>query len=204
MAAVARGPGAAPGGRPGSHADGACRDTEEAEGQWPGWRPAQTRGLSPGFHFIAPALADPADGLPAGTWLASGAGSTRAGQRPGFPLSSRQRHPEPWIAKLKGTHQALLGCRLHCHNSDANDRGPLRGRVRQPCRRRQDFTPVRSDLASRPKSDDPAGARWQRPGLRAGTERMRLASGGSKAFKLHHLPLDFLLLVKCAPHIRLF
>lgn len=105
MTAVARGPGAAPGGRPGSHADGACRDTEEAEGQWPGWRPAQTRGLSPGFRFIAPALADPADGLPAGTWLAAGAGSTRAGQRPGFPLSSRQRHPEPWIAKLKGTHQ---------------------------------------------------------------------------------------------------
>lgn len=26
---------------------------------------------------------------------------------------------------------------------------------------------------------------------------MRLAPGGSKAFKLHHLPLDLLLLVKC-------
>lgn len=80
-------------------ADGACGDTGGrggggAESRFPGWHPAQTLGLLPCFHLIALALADPADGLPAGTWVSAGTGSARAGRLPSLPLSSRQRHPE--------------------------------------------------------------------------------------------------------------
>lgn len=97
MATEAGGPVTALGGRPeksGELMEPVGTPGGEAESRFPGWHPAQTLGLLPCFHLIALALADPADGLPAGTWVSAGTGSARAGRLPSLPLSSRQRHPE--------------------------------------------------------------------------------------------------------------
>lgn len=90
MATVARGPVAALGGRPEEAGElmAPVGTPGEAESPCPGWHPAQTPGLLPGFHISALALEDPADGLPAGTWGSPGASSAHAGQVPGLPLCS--------------------------------------------------------------------------------------------------------------------
>lgn len=74
MATMARSPVAALGGRPEAAGEltAPTGTPGEAVSQGPGWHPAQTPGLLPGFPILALALADPADGLPAGTWVSPG------------------------------------------------------------------------------------------------------------------------------------
>ena len=106
MATVAKSPVAALGGRPeeAGKLTAPVGTPGEAVSQCPGWHPAQTPGLLPGFPILALALADPADGLPAGTWVS-----------PGTALIMQDKCPASCSLADRGAqNHEILGIKLQC------------------------------------------------------------------------------------------